>query len=165
MSQLSMQPLTHAPKDTLSVALDRLGAAIDKPVPGQERNWAIGAGAALASVESALRLYRASAKDPNGSFSEIDITRPSLAREADDLRLQQELCLTEILALRQEVQAAAQAFQPMPERSSSPAVKTVCDFGDLRQKAEQILTTLEDVKGAEAKLVLESVCTDIGGGD
>ena len=163
--QLTLQPPARAPKDSLRLALDRLCAALEEPVPGNERQWAFGVNAALAGLEASVRLYRAATRDMEGPFAEIDVTRPSLARQADELRSQQECWLARILSLRQEVQQAEQAFQQTSERLAVPAGKTVCDFGEIRRNAEEILAGLEENKETESRLVLESVCTDIGAGD
>ncbi|HEY7155368.1 MAG TPA: hypothetical protein VH575_15505 [Gemmataceae bacterium] len=71
----------------------------------------------------------------------------------------------QVLALSEEVQHAAEAFQPATDPYPTTRAGGVADFGTIRQQAEQLLAALQENKKAEMKLVLESINTDIGVGD
>jgi hypothetical protein len=146
-------------------SLDRLHQALAADVPGQEREWAETVGAALAAVEKALRQHMAVAEAPDGVFAEVDVTRPTLARQADELCTEHGDLLEQVIALREEVQRAADAFQPAAEPTPKINAGGVPDFGVLRQQAEQLLAGLQQNQDDETKLVLESVNTETGVGD
>jgi hypothetical protein len=142
-----------------------LGQALAADVPGHEREWAEAVGDALAHVETALLQHRAAAKAPDGLLAEVDETRPTLARQANELRSDHDDLLAQVLALREEVQRAAEAFQPATNPSSAMNRRGVADFGAIRARAQQLLAGLQENTQAETKLVMESVNTDIGVGD
>jgi hypothetical protein len=164
-----MQAIPHSPPrmkdDALALSLDQLRLAIATDVPGRQREWAEAVEDALASVEKALRQHRAAAKAPDGLLAEVDETRPTLARQADGLRSDHDEFLAQVLALRKELQRAAEAFRPANIPSIMTLAGGVPDFGAIRQQAEQLVAALQENKEAETKLVLESVNTDIGVGD
>jgi hypothetical protein len=121
-----------------------LGQALAADVPGHEREWAEAVGDALARVETALRQHRAAAKAPDGLLAEVDETRPTLARQANELRSDHDDFLAQVLALRAEVQRAAEAFQPATTPSSAMNRRGVADFGAIRARAQQLLAGLQD---------------------
>jgi hypothetical protein len=152
--------------DSLANSLNRLGDALAKTVPGNEWEWANGVGSALSHMEAALREHRASAKSPNGALAGVDETRPTLARQAEKLRRDDDHLLTQILGLRQEVRRAAEAFRPPLDGSDNTVVAgEIPDFGSMRHEGEQLLAALRQHKEVEMRLVLDSVNTDIGAGD
>jgi hypothetical protein len=151
--------------DSLATSLDRLGDALGRTVPGNEWEWANGVGNALGHMEAALREHRASAKAPNGALAGVDETRPTLARQADKLRRDDDHLLTQILGLRQEVRRAAEAFRPAVERTGNGVACEIPDFGTMRHEAEQLLAAMQQHKEVEMRLVMDSVNTDIGAGD
>jgi hypothetical protein len=165
MAQANAPAQPRRKDDALGLSLDSLRQALAADVPGREREWAAAVGDALARVEAALRQHRAAAKAPDGVLAEVDQTRPTLARQADELRSDHDDFLTQVLALREEVGHAAEAFQPAASRSGQPGAAGVVDFGATRQRAEQLLAGLQANQEAEAKLVLESINTDLGAGD
>src|SRR5262245_14112204 len=101
MSQLTLQSPPQSIDDALMLSLDRLRQALAADVPGYEREWAEAVGDALAPVETALRQHRAAARSPDGLLAEVDETRPTLARQADELRHDQDDLLTQIVILRE----------------------------------------------------------------
>ena len=166
MSQATL--LSQAPRtkdDALALSLDPLRQALAAAVPGHEREWAEDVGEALARVEAALRQHRAGAKAPDGLLAEVDETRPTLARQADELRSDHDDFLVQVRALREEVRRAAEAFQPATDPTAKTGAGGVADFGAIRQQAEQLMAGLQQNRDAETRLVLESVNTDIGVGD
>jgi hypothetical protein len=165
MSQPALQLQPRKTDDSLVVSLESLRQALAADVPGREREWAEAVGAALVRIEGALRQQQAAAQAPDGSLAEVDETRPTLARQADALRNHYDDLLVQLLGLREEVRRAVVAFTPAAESSVRTSGAGVADFGTIRQQAEQILTGLQENKETEAKLVLESVTTDIGAGD
>jgi hypothetical protein len=142
-----------------------LGQAVTADVPGRERAWAEGVRDELAHVETALRQHWSAAKAPDGLLAEVDETRPTLARQANELRHDHDALLAQVLALRNEAQQAGEAFQPEGTPSAKTGAGGVADFGAIRRHAEQFLAGLQETKAAETKLILESVNTDIGVGD
>jgi hypothetical protein len=142
-----------------------LDQAVAADVPGRERAWAEAVVDALTHVEKALRQHRSAAKAPDGLLAEVDETRPTLARQANGLRHDHDALLAQVLALRNEAQQAAEAFQPAGSPSATTGAGGVADFGAIRRRAEQFLAGLQEAKAAETKLILESVNTDIGVGD
>lgn len=116
MSQANTQAQLRRKDDALGLSLDPLQQALAADVPGREREWALAVGDALTRVEVSLRQHRAAAKAPDGPLAEVDETRPTLARQADELRSDHDDFLTELLALREEVYRAAEAFQPSADR-------------------------------------------------
>ena len=165
MSESNFQLQPRRKDDPLGLCLDQLGRAVATDVPGRERDWAEGVMDALARLETALRQHRAGAKAPDGPLAEVDETRPTLARQADELRSDHDEFLAQILTLRSEVQRAADVFQPAGEPSGKTGASGVMDFGAIRRQSEQLLTGLRENKVTETKLILESVNTDIGVGD
>ena len=165
MSQLNFQPPRRAKDDPLTLGLEQLGQAVAADVPGREREWTQAVKDAFARVEAALRQHRAAAKTPEGPLAEVDETRPTLARQAEELRNDHDQLLGQVLALREEVQRAGDAFQPAADPSAKTGARGIADFGAIRRQVEQFLAGLRETKEAETKLILESVNTDIGVGD
>jgi hypothetical protein len=165
MSQARSQDRPRRTDDALALSLDTLRQALAADVPGRERQWADAVGDAAARVEAAPRQHRAAAKAPDGILAEVDETRPTLARRADELRTEHDDFLEQVRALREEVRLAAEAFRPGAGAAAQPVVAGVVDFGAIRRQAEQFLAGLQGHREAETKLVLESINTDIGAGD
>jgi hypothetical protein len=151
--------------NALAKSLDRLKETISATVPGHEREWAEAVGAAIDAVEIAMRQHKASAKASDGVLAEVDETRPTLSRQADEIRQEHGDLLKDIASLRKEVFRAAVAFGPNGDPSQINPSGGVLDFGEIRRHAESILNQLSRTSEAETKLVQESVNTDIGVGD
>jgi hypothetical protein len=156
-------------RDTFLIPIEQLEQALTADVPGREGPWAEGAGRALEGVLHALRQHIMNAESPGGMFGEVDLTRPTLARQVGGLRQEHTRLLEEGEGLLRDVHAAAQAFGPTAEPADPlppPAqAQTVTDFGAIRQRGEQFLTALRQHRDQENGLVQESVTTDIGAGD
>jgi hypothetical protein len=151
--------------DALALSLDRLRQALAADVPGHQREWSKRVGDALARVETALRQHRAVAKAPDGLLAQVDETRPTLARQADELRSDHDDFLVQVRALREQVRRTVEAFTTSAALSAKTRAGGVADFGAIRRHADQLLSGLQQNKDAETQLVLESVNTDIGVGD
>jgi hypothetical protein len=165
MIQTNTQLPPRRKVDALDPSLDALQAALAADVPGREREWAQAVGDTLTRVEAALRQRRWAAEAPDGLLAEVDETRPTLARQADELRSELDEFMKRIAPLRDETARAVEAFQPLTTTSARPASSGIVDFGAIRQQGEQLLAGLRENEDEEAKLILESINTDIGAGD
>ena len=156
--------------DALSLSIEWLGRTLTADIPGHEREWAEEVGYALANIHKGLRQHLAVVYAPDGALAEIEKLRPTLSRQVIELRRQQERLLGQCAALREEVERAAAAFTPGMEtfdRSAAEPAENggVADFSGIRDQAGQLVSNLQEAKATEASLLLESVNTDIGGGD
>jgi hypothetical protein len=158
MLQQSLQAKPQRKSDALGLSLENLHQALVADVSGREQEWLKELEAALSRAETALRQHRDATHAPDGALAEVDETRPTLARQADGLRGDQEDLLNQFLALREEVRRTT-------EHASNKAVHGYADVVAIREKAGQLLAGLQENKEAQTKLVLESVNTDIGVGD
>jgi hypothetical protein len=129
-------------QDPLLLLQDRLAQA----VAGHEKQCMEEVKQALAGIEGELRQRIVPPDTPDGLSPEIDCTRASLARRADELRRRLEVLLARTMDLSQRVAAGA-------------------DFETVRGGAEDLLAGLEQIEEAETDLVQESVNTDLGVGD
>jgi hypothetical protein len=127
--------------DLFGASRAQLAEAIAGPVARQEPMRQ-----ALAGLERGLRQRIMLEDMPDGRSPEIDSTRASLARQADQLRHNLDALLAQTVALREAVARGA-------------------DTNALRRSAEDLLVDLDANESAERDLVLESVNTDLGVGD
>jgi len=158
--------------DILRAPLDRLEQVLGAPATGRERQWASRLAAALGAVVQGWVVHTAESESADGVFTEVDLTRPSLARQVGALCQEHGELLARATALQREAQSAARAFTfPAPSRAAAypPAElsgpRQVPDFGLLRRRAEELLHALRRHQEDETDLVLESLTTDIGVGD
>jgi hypothetical protein len=162
-----------APKDALATAVDCLKDALVGEVAGREREWAASVVRALRQLEKGLRRHHSVAQTSDGPFTDLDHMRPTLFRQWSILCLHYRDLLKRVQRLRDDVQRAAEAFQPVGESLSAaaltpkatPLAGEVPVFGAIRQQAQEILTDLSKSREAETAILLESVVTDIGVGD
>lgn len=158
--------------DPLAAPLEGFEQALADGAAGRERDWAEGVCRALATLEGAMWQHTVEADASNGLFAEVDLTRPTLARQVGVLRQEHSDFLQHASALQLQLQRAASAFQsrretfalssPLPEPQP---LSTVPDFGALRQSGEQFAAGLRHHRETETDLLLETVTTDIGVGD
>src|SRR5262245_45112386 len=94
-------------RDDLSDALDQFEGSLNEVVPGRERAWAEGVGAALGRVEEVLRRHGPDAEGPAGLFAEVDLTRPSFVRVVSALRREHQELPDQAAAFRNELRTAA----------------------------------------------------------
>jgi hypothetical protein len=169
MQTSSTSPVAHI-EDALDTSVDDLSEALASSAPGNEREWTKRVAEALAQVEHHLRRHAAETRSPDGPLAEVDLTRPTLARQAAGLRRDYDELLKQCLALQEGVRRAAAAFAPTealqsPKRPPTSKDSPIPDFGALRDQAAPLLEELRRKKEAEIDLVQESVTTDIGVGD
>ncbi len=162
MPQPSLQTKPQC-KDALALSLDQLQQTLAIDDTGREQQWAEAVGYALSRLEAALRKHRAAVHRPDGPLAEVDQTRPTLARQADDLRSDYDDSLRQLLDLRERIQCSAEALAP--SNGLSARVGEIMDVNAIREQAEEIWSGLQKDRQAETNLVLESVNTDIGAGD
>jgi len=159
-------------EDYLLKPTDRLADTLTAHAPGRERDWAENIEGAIGGLEQALRQHCSATEAPDGMFTDVDLTRPTLVRQVNELRQEHCQLLEQARELQRQVRNALQAFQsspaqngePNPLPAAMPAV-TVPDFGAIRQDGEKLVAALKHHHEEETKLVLESVSTDIGVGD
>src|SRR5262249_33063898 len=127
-----LKPVERRPSKSLLECLERLSYFVAEDVPGREREWAEAVEGGLYRVGTALEQHIASTKAPEGPFAEVDETRPTLGRQAEELRTDHEELLKEVESLRQLMQHVAQSFQSdaIPQKRN---VRTkIPDFQALR---------------------------------
>jgi hypothetical protein len=146
-------------------AFSGLKQALSAEIPGHEREWAERVEDALNRVEEALRTSWGSGKTSDGPLASVDKTRPTLAREAEELHGDHDRLVAETRRLSEEVRQMGATFQSETEFKVRNANTSVPDFGAMRQRIEQLLADLGKNLEAEAVLVLDSANTDIGVGD
>jgi hypothetical protein len=164
MSILDAKLPSQRAVDTLALAARGLKQAISAEAPGRERQWAQTVDDALSFAETAMRKHRSAAQGAKGTLAAVDVTRPTLARQADELRNEHGLLLSQVIGLRDKVRRAGQAFRPTLEVSTNDA-QGIADLGAIRADIQQFVDRLEDHRDAEINLIQESVLTDIGVGD
>jgi hypothetical protein len=162
---------TQTRTDVLASPIDGLEQALSMDHTGHEREWADSVSGALTNVHQALRLHAAATEGSDGLLLQVDLTRPTLARQVGDLRREHNELFAQARLLEGQLQTAGEAFHSADSAVSATAlprasrVAEVPDFGVLRRSAVQLLTSLQHHVDEEAKLILESVNTDIGVGD
>jgi hypothetical protein len=155
-----------AAKNALLTAADRLERSLGGAAPGRERDWAGEVDDALAGLEQAVRQRAATLVSGDGSVLPVDRPRlpsPTVDRQAAGLRDELDDILAELQKLRLEVQGAGQVFGQ--NLAPPPRAATVPDFGGLAQKAREVAAAVRRYEDEAARMLLESVNTDIGAGD
>jgi hypothetical protein len=109
---------------------------------------------ALATVTEILAQHERAANE--GLFAEVDETRPSLARQEDQLRREHRDLSERARALDEDIRQALEM---------SPATASMSIPSDMGVRAKQLALDLEEHGKAETCLVLDSINTDIGAGD
>jgi len=165
MLQLPSVPPPRVQEDPLVCSADRLRETLAAEIPGHERRWAQGVERALVLFEAAMRKHLAVLQDPEGCLAEVDVTRPTLARQAGALLSGDEDIIAQLSDLRDQARRAAEAFQPILGNASANAVKGIADLSAIRSKAKLLLGRVQEHAAAETRLVQESVLTEIGVGD
>jgi hypothetical protein len=158
-------------RDPVLRAIEELRQALAEGFPGREHDWTERVGNGLAHLEGALRGHIGQAEKTDGIFSGVDLQRPTFVRQVNGLRLGLRELVRDLHTLRDQVRLAGEAFRPAashtdPDRLPRPiAQASVPRFGELRSRVESFLARVEQQRGKETRLVLESVTTDIGAGD
>jgi hypothetical protein len=172
LNTLMPRTIRRIREDGLVALIDRFGRVLGDGVPGREREWATAVEKALTCLKRALRQHLAAARVPDGVFAEVDDTRPTLARQAEEVCQTYDTLLKQSSALLRKTRRATEAFSSNPDPIGTAAPCTgrngtagVVDFGVIRQQGEKLLASLRQNKDAETQLILESINTDIGVGD
>jgi hypothetical protein len=144
--------------------MQRLERALAAKTAGREYQWSASVADALAQVRQEIQRKRVETATPDNIAEEVDMTRPSLVREVEALHRDFADCLERANALYTEVKDVTRSFSPR-EKAKARAARAVPDFGELKRRVEALLGNLERDQEAEARLILESMNTDIGVGD
>ena len=167
--RVEVRPMTA---DRLQTALEHLTETLAGESTGREGAWAREADRALAAVEMGLRQHVQAAEAADGSWSRVDLTRPTLVRRVSEVRQHHRALQDDLKTLRRDLRSAAEAFQRrhrlLRGADTLPPVQTpdsVPDFGAVRGHAESIADGLRRMEDEEVELLLESVNTDLGAGD
>jgi hypothetical protein len=153
------------PSDSLLLYVDRLEQALAEDAAGREHEWSEQTLNLLDGLQRALGQHDEAAQ---GMFTKVDLLR--LSRRMGELCQQHHEFLKRTRAVREEVEEAERAFQPLPtfnpEITPLPGtIRAVPDFGKLREHGRALLRDLRRHLDEETGLVLEGVTTDIGAGD
>jgi hypothetical protein len=162
--------------EAIVAAEEKLQDALAASVPGHEWEWTVDVTIALVRMERALREHKEATEGLGGLFAYVNElsaeTLPTMQRREQKLCEDHESFLHQAKNLKEEVQKALEVFRPhrkqttpAPAFSPSPASAMVPDFGHIRQRGEQFLTSLREHREAETKLLFESALTDVGVGD
>src|SRR5262249_14039389 len=111
------------------------------------------------------------AEQSGGRLEDVRVTEPSCARRIEGLRGKYADFLTEALDLQKDLRGMIQVLDrvtgsPGKQKQAGPIEKLVrLDLNTIGKRLEQFRQDLEDHRQEEINLVLESVTTDLGGGD
>src|SRR5260221_13710760 len=97
---------TLTKQDALGLSLDPFREALTADFPGHEKEWTENVRAALLQVDRALRQRRATSETSDSPLAEVDDTRPTLARQAEELCGELTVLVKQVGELRNEVQRA-----------------------------------------------------------
>jgi two-component system cell cycle sensor histidine kinase/response regulator CckA len=147
--QAALEQVNVPRRDMLLMLAKRLEQALAADTPPLD--WLERVGLVLERVEQMLEQHLAEIAAPDGVFADIDQTKQSEAREIERLRKSYGKFVEQAHVLKADVDQA--------KRSKSHAKPS------LRERLRQFVADLEAHRQEEVNLVLESVTTDIGGGD
>src|SRR5262249_13529305 len=118
-----------------------------------------------------VQQHAASVEAPDGMYAQVDLTRPTLARQGSELRQEHKDFVQQASLLGAELLSAAEVFKARPHTASVSALPdpaglhAIPDFGTSRQHVERFIDVLQRHMEVENDLILESVTTEIGVGD
>ncbi len=138
-------------RDLLSTSLERLQQCLAAGPAGRERDWARRVGDALDVLIREFSRHTADSESPEGLTSEVDVTRPSLARNVEDLRRQHRDFLDRLRAFRKDVEEAGRAAIP--------------DLTGIQSTGRELAAGLSRHREMETDLIQESITTDLGAAD
>ncbi len=137
-----------AKQDNLWAAVKELERVLDQGSAGPERARQLDR--ALAAVEQAVRLHAESLDASGGDLIDVEgprIPSPTVTREVGELRRELDDVLDEVGALRDRLASGG------------------ADFGPFRQRARRLAESLEKYDEEEARVIQETINTDIGSPD
>jgi two-component system cell cycle response regulator DivK len=153
--------------DAIVQAMERLRQALAAKVPGREWQWSQQLRGALADLHDALN--RQAATMASGLLADGDLCRPTLTRQAAELRQEHHRLREQTENLLAQVLSAAQAFQGghgrLPDDLNGSIRTGPVDFSAIRRAGERLVNALNRHLEAQTKLLLDSLNTDIGVGD
>jgi hypothetical protein len=139
-----------AKPDNLYAAVDELERVLDQAEAGGGPERVRQLDRALAAVEQAVRLHAEALDASGGDLIDIEgprIPSPTVTREVGKLRRELDEVLGEVGALRGRLPAGG------------------ADFGPIRRRARLLAESLEKYDEEEARVIQETVNTDIGSPD
>jgi hypothetical protein len=140
----------RAKRDNLLAAVDELERVLDQGDGGRGPDRVRQLDRALAAVEQAVRLHAESLDASGGNLIDVEgprIPSPTVTREVGELRRELDGVLDEVAALRDRLSAAG------------------TDFGPFRRRARLLAESLERYDEEEARVIQETINTDIGSPD
>jgi hypothetical protein len=138
----------------LQPIIQHLDQALAANPRGDEIQWAERLTTVLTRIVEALRQHESELESPGGLFDMIDLARPALVQELDDLRGQHADLVAKAHALQSELRKAVRTFALALDRDALLAAG---------RKTEEFAAALKDHWETEADLVIECVIRDIGG--
>jgi predicted nuclease with TOPRIM domain len=140
----------------LTTKIEFLNDALAEDPAGHVQDWIVHVKTGLDHLEEAWRGHKKDVQDVEGVFAEVDKQRPTLAKQADEIRSDQADLSDELRGLRSELRLAEKA---------DSADQQAAEVAAFRLHAQQILDTLRQTKEAESNLLLESANREMGAGD
>jgi CheY-like chemotaxis protein len=158
-------------RDVLLMLVKRLEQALDGDWVGRERAWLERVIAVLDRVDQVMRQHAFEVEAPDGPWEGAEWT-PTGSRRSKELHAKYADLLERAKSLKSELQRMLLALTgitgtPAEKSGPPPAVEgpVALDIGKVRPRLEQFRKDLENHRQEEINVVLESVTTDIGGGD
>jgi hypothetical protein len=158
-------------RDVLLMLVKRLEQALAPDWVGNEGPWFERLLLVLDRVEQATRQQLLDVDSPDGPLDEFRKT-PSQDRRMKVVHARYADFVQQAMALKKDLQKLSQAFYSitqdpserlgLPEPDEEPVR---LDVATIRQRADRFRRELEKHRQDEINLILESVTTDIGGGD
>jgi hypothetical protein len=141
-----------AMRDNILAAVNELERTLDVGDAGRGPERSGRLDRALATVEEAVRLHAEALDASGGNLIDVEgprIPSPTVTREVGGLRQELDEMLDEVSALREKLAGGA----------AGP------DFGPCRQRARRLAESLEHYEEEEARVILDTINTDIGSPD
>jgi PAS domain S-box-containing protein len=154
-------------RDVLLMLVKRLEQALAADWVGRETAWLDRVVLVLDRVEQAMRQQ---VLEGDSHADELQGTPPGQARRMDGLRAKYGEFVEQAMALKDDLQQLSHGLRSFSkianDRAEAPAAAPVnLDMAATRQRIERFRRKLEEHRQEEINLVMESVTTDIGGGD
>jgi hypothetical protein len=142
----------RATRDNILAAVKELERTLDEGDTGRDADRARRLASALDAVEEAVRRHAEELDASGGNLIDVEgprIPSPTLTREVGELRQELDALLDEVSALRDRLAAGGAGT----------------DFGPFRHRARRLAASLEHYDEEEARVILDTINTDIGSPD
>jgi hypothetical protein len=154
-------------RDVLLMLVKRLEQSLAADWVGREAAWLDRVVLVLDRVEQAMRQQ---VLEGDGHADELQGTPPGQARRMDGLRAKYGEFVEQAMALKEDLQQLSHGLRSFSKLANDRAEAAVAapvnlDMAATRQRIERFRRQLEQHRQEEINLVMESVTTDIGGGD